>query len=82
MMNIKEAKKELIRVGCSKAEGDALRFMYANMLAFEQGLSVEANSIDWPIPGLYKELGEVPDSGIYRKVQLMREEFGAAIGLK
>ncbi len=75
MLDIKKARKELIRVGCSKAEGDALRFMYANILAFEQGLSVKANSINWPIPGLYKELGEVPDSGIYRKVQLIREQF-------
>jgi len=68
MKPIKEARKELMRIGCSKAEGDALRFMYANILAFEQGLSVESNSIEWPVPDLYKELGEVPDSEIYRKV--------------
>jgi len=82
MKSIKEAREELIQIGCSKAEGDALRFMYANMLAFEQGLSVEPNSINWPVPDFYKILGEVPDSGIHRKVQLMREEFEDIIGLK
>lgn len=72
MKTIREARRELIRVGCSKAEGDALRFMCANLLAFEQRLSVEANSIKWPIPEFYAELGEVSDDKIFDKMKQMR----------
>lgn len=73
MKDIKEARKNLIRTGCSKAEGDALRFMYANLLAFERRLSSKPNSIKWPIPELYRELGTVPDDKIYDKVKQMRQ---------
>ena len=64
MLDIKDARKELKRVGCSKATGDALRFMYANMIAFKQCLSNKANSIDWPIPELYAKLSTIPDDQI------------------
>ncbi len=74
MMDIKKARKQLIRVGCSKAEGDVLRFMYANLLAFEQRLSTTSNSLEWPIPDLYKELGEEPDSRILIRVQEIRDD--------
>lgn len=72
MKDIKKARKELIRVGCTKAKGDALRFMYANLLAFEQGLSVKPNNVDWPVPDLYAELGQVVDTQIYARVQEIR----------
>lgn len=72
MKDIKEARKDLIQRGCSKAEGDALRFMYANLLAFELRLSNTPNSIKWPIPELYKELGTVPDNKIYDKLKQIR----------
>ena len=74
MLSIKEARKELIRVGCSKAEGDALRFMYANMLAFELRLSIEPNSINWPVPGFYDILGTVSNDEIYSKFKQMRKD--------
>ena len=67
MLDIKDARKELKRAGCSGAEGDALRFMYANLLAFKLYLSTKANSISWPVPDLYAELGTVPDDKIRAK---------------
>ena len=72
MIPIKDARKELKRVGTSKAEGDALRFMYANLLAFEQGLSSRGNSIDWPIPEFYAVLGTVPDDEIRNKYKQLQ----------
>ncbi len=75
MIPIKEARKKLKQVGTSKAEGDALRFMFANLLAFEQGLSVKGNSIDWPIPNFYEILGKVPDDKIYDEVKQIRIKF-------
>ena len=72
MNDIKEARKDLIKTGCAKAKGDTLRFMYANLLAFEQRLSSTPNSIKWPIPELYRKLGTVPDNKIYEKVKRMR----------
>ena len=72
---ILNARKELQRIGTSKASGDALRFMYANMLAFERGLSVTANSIVWPIPDLFNKItgvtaGEIRDSYLELKKEL------------
>lgn len=75
MKDIKEARKELKRVGCSQAKGDALRFMYANLLAFEQGLSIEPNSVAWPISEFYRKLGNVPDDKIYDKMKKMRKDY-------
>ena len=64
MLDIKDARKELKRVGTSKAEGDALRFMYANLVACQACLSSKANSINWPIPEIYEGLGSYPDDKI------------------
>ncbi len=72
MIDIKDARKELKRVGTAHAKGDALRFMYANLLAFEQGLSVTANSINWPIPDLYAVLGKANNDSILDLVQKIR----------
>ena len=74
MLPIKEARKELIRVGCSKAKGDALRFMYANLLAFELRLSTTPNSIVWPIPELYEKFGKAPDDKILDRMKELRIE--------
>ena len=73
MLDIKDARKELKRAGCSGAEGDALRFMYANLLAFKLYLNTKANSISWPVPDLYAELGTVPDNKIRAKFMEIRE---------
>lgn len=75
MLDIKEARKELKRVGTSKAEGDALRFMYANLTAFQAYLSNKANSIDWPIPEIYKELGEFSDDKIREGFYAMNKKW-------
>ncbi len=75
MLDIKEARKELIRIGTSKAEGDALRFMYANLTAFQACLSSKANSIDWPIPEIYKELGDYPDDKIREGFYAMNKKW-------
>lgn len=61
MMNIKDAKKLLKKTGTSKATGDAVRFMFANLIAFEIGLSIAGNSTDWPIPEIYADLGKYPE---------------------
>ena len=61
---LKAARKELHRVGTSKATGDVLCFMYANMLAFEQHLSAKANSISWPIPEFFEQLIDETDEQI------------------
>lgn len=79
-MPIKEARRQLIKHGCSKAEGDVLRFMYANLLAFEHRLSIKANSFAWPIPQLYEALGKVADSEIaseYRRLVAVPNIFDA-----
>lgn len=34
-MTFKEAKKQLRKIGTSRAQGDALRAMYADMIAFK-----------------------------------------------
>jgi len=70
---LKVAQKELKKVGCARAKGDALRFMYANLLAFEFGLSSKANITEWPIPEIYKELKTVSDDKVYEKVQELRK---------
>ena len=64
MLHILEAQKELKRIGTSKATGDALRFMYANLIAFETSLNCEGNSTNWPIPKIYAELGAFSDDAI------------------
>jgi hypothetical protein len=53
---LKAARKELKRVGTSKATGDAFCFMYANMLAFGRHLSVNADNIAWPIPDFFEQI--------------------------
>ncbi len=64
MLTIQEARKELKRVGTSHAEGDALRFMYANMLAFEHRMSVDPLNTKWPVNCLYEHLQGTPDGEI------------------
>lgn len=71
MIDIKEARKELKKIGHGKAEGDALRFMYANLIALLAHLSVKSNSIQWPIPEIYAELGKVSDKDISEKAREM-----------
>lgn len=61
---LKAARKELKRVGTSKATGDAMCFMYAHMLAFERHLSVNPFSISWPIPETFEELIDETDEQI------------------
>jgi hypothetical protein len=75
MLPIKEARKELRRVGTSRAEGDALRYMYANLLAFHWGMSRKANSLLWPIPVLYEHLGSVPDDEIEKVARQMMRSY-------
>ena len=82
MIPIEDARKKLKQVGTSKAESDALRFMYANLLAFEQGLSTQSNSIDWPIPDFYTALGKVPNDKIYDEVARLRRKFNESMGLR
>lgn len=72
MLDIKEARKELKRVGCAHATGDVLRYMCARTLAFELRLSCPGNTIKWPIPELYAELGTVPDDDIMAKYKSLR----------
>lgn len=76
MLDIKEARKQLKRTGTSKATGDALRFMYANLIAFHVRLSVKANSIAWPIPEIYEALGNYPDNKIRRGFYEVGKKWG------
>ncbi len=75
MLPIKEARKQLKTVGTSRAEGDALRFMYANLIAFHACLSSKANSINWPIPEIYTDLGRYPDDKIHAGFKRLRGEW-------
>ena len=75
MLDIKDARKELKAVGTSKAEGDALRFMYANLTAFQACLSIKANSVDWPISEIYEELGTYPDDKIREGFYAMNKKW-------
>ncbi len=75
MLPIKEARKQLKAIGTSRAEGDALRFMYANLIAVEAGLSGKANSIVWPIPEIYKDLGRYPDDKIHSGLKRLRGKW-------
>lgn len=62
-MNLKEARKELKRVGTRWAEGDALRAMYADLIAFQHGgkadryfKHLQENSTDDAITAASREL--------------------------
>jgi len=81
MRDIKEARKELKRVGCSKAEGDALRFMYANLIAFQWHLINSSCRIDWPVSEIYQELGKVADNKIQERAnQILANRRGIKNG--
>ncbi len=79
MLDIKEARKELKRIGTSNAEGDSLRFMYANLAAFEACLSSKANSTVWPIPEMYADLGKYPDDKIREGFYALRKKWGIVL---
>ena len=72
---IVEARKELIRAGCTNATGNALRFMYANLLAFEQGLSITANSVAWPIPEVFDQVMGITDEEIRASYLRLRSRW-------
>lgn len=63
-MTVSEARKELRKVGCSKAQGDALRYMYASLVAVQCNLTGKMDHIKWPIPQLYRHLQGVDDGSI------------------
>ena len=75
MLSLKQARNKLKAVGTSKAEGDALRFMYANLTAFQACLSTKANSVDWPISEIYEELGTYPDDKIREGFYAMNKKW-------
>ena len=63
-MTIKEARKELKRIGTSNATGDALRFMYTGLIAFEACLSSDIHSVAWPADKIFAELQTYADNDI------------------
>jgi len=82
VLTIKQARAELKRVGTAHAQGDALRFMFANLLAFEHHLSAPvANSIKWPIPLLYAALGRVSTDEIWSEFKRLRGDLQATLAL-
>jgi len=69
------ASKELTRCGTAHATGNALRLMYANLLAFEKRLSVTTKSMSWPIPELFDELTGANDEEIRFNYLKLRKEL-------
>lgn len=72
---LKAARKKLRCVGTSKATGDALCFMYANLLAFEHHLSTKTNSVVWPIPDYFEQLIGETDAQIRDNYLKLHKDF-------
>lgn len=71
-MTFKDAKKQCRKVGTAHAEGDALRAMYAEMLAFKWYAIGNAERF-------YQVLGGVADSGISDRARELLRDHNAAL---
>jgi len=73
-MTYKEANKVLKKHGCGRAEGDALRAMYAKLIPFTVGISTKTAK------RFYSHLQNTPDSAIHTESRrLMKDTYAAAM---